>query len=148
MKPITEPATLTSASFEDLVREYEKGEYVALDEEDFDKIAIETTKTISIMDFVDQDDIDPMFFDQPYYLEAQKGGDRAYALLRQALVDSGKVGIAKVVIRTRQHVAVAFKAAPLPKSVASQSEPPDERPMVLYLAVLKPVVLHATLNLA
>src|SRR5437867_358836 len=75
--------------YEDLVRgyEYEKGEYVALDEEDFDKIAVESTKTISIMDFVDQDDIDPMFFDTPYYLGPGRNADHVYALFREALLE-------------------------------------------------------------
>jgi DNA end-binding protein Ku len=60
---------------------------------------------VDIQDFVDQEEIDPMFFYKPYYLEPQKGGDKAYALLRDALKDSGKVGIAKVVIKTRQYLA-------------------------------------------
>ncbi len=97
--------------YEDLVRgyEYEKGEYVALDDEDFDKIAVESTRTISIMDFVDQDDIDPMFFDSPYYLGPGKNADHVYALFREALKDSAKVGIAKVAFREREHLA-AIKA--------------------------------------
>jgi DNA end-binding protein Ku len=57
------------------------------------------------MDFVKVDQINPMYFQKPYYLEPQKGGDKAYALLREALSDSGKIGIAKVVIRTREHLA-------------------------------------------
>src|SRR5438094_5551549 len=69
--------------------EYEKGKFVLLQEEDFKRVDVEAAQTIQITDFVVLDEIDPMFFDQPYYLEAQKGGDRAYALLRQALVDSG-----------------------------------------------------------
>src|SRR5690606_6804380 len=56
-------------------------------------------------EFVDLSDIDPMFFDKPYYLEPQKGGKKAYALLRETLKDTGKVGIARVVIKTRQHLA-------------------------------------------
>jgi DNA end-binding protein Ku len=60
---------------------------------------------VDIKDFVDQEEIDPMFFYKPYYLEPQKGGDKAYALLRDALKDSNKVGVAKVVIKTRQYLA-------------------------------------------
>ena len=85
--------------------EYEKGKYVVLKEEDFQRVDIEATQTVDIQDFVDQEEIDPMFFYKPYYLEPQKGGDKAYALLRDALKDTGKVGIAKVVIKTRQHLA-------------------------------------------
>ena len=85
--------------------EYEKGKYVVLKEEDFERVDLEATQTVDIQDFVDQDEIDPMFFYKPYYLEPQKGGDKAYALLRDALKDSNKVGIAKVVIKTRQYLA-------------------------------------------
>ena len=85
--------------------EYEKGKYVVLKDEDFERVDLEATQTVDIQDFVDQEQIDPMFFYKPYYLEPQKGGDKAYALLRDALKDSGKVGIAKVVIKTRQYLA-------------------------------------------
>jgi DNA end-binding protein Ku len=85
--------------------EYEKGKYVVLKDEDFERVDLEATQTVDIQDFVDQEEIDPMFFYKPYYLEPQKGGDKAYSLLRNALKDSGKVGIAKVVIKTRQYLA-------------------------------------------
>jgi DNA end-binding protein Ku len=85
--------------------EYEKGKYVVLKEEDFERVDLEATQTVDIKYFVDQKEIDPMFFYKPYYLEPQKGGDKAYALLRDALKDSNKVGIAKVVIKTRQYLA-------------------------------------------
>jgi DNA end-binding protein Ku len=85
--------------------EYEKGKYVVLKDEDFQRVDLEATQTVDIQDFVDQEEIDPMFFYKPYYLEPQKGGDKAYALLRDALKDTNKVGIAKVVIRTRQYLA-------------------------------------------
>ncbi len=85
--------------------EYEKGKYVVLKDEDFERVDLEATQTVDIQDFVDQEEIDPMFFYKPYYLEPQKGGDKAYALLRDALKDSNKVGVAKVVIKTRQYLA-------------------------------------------
>jgi len=85
--------------------EYEKGKYVILKDEDFQRVDLEATQTVDIQDFVDQEEIDPIFFYKPYYLEPQKGGDKAYALLRDALKDSNKVGIAKVVIKTRQYLA-------------------------------------------
>jgi DNA end-binding protein Ku len=85
--------------------EYEKGKYVVLKDEDFQRVDLEATQTVDIQDFVDQEEIDPMFFYKPYYLEPQKGGDKAYALLRDALEKSKKVGIAKVVIKTRQYLA-------------------------------------------
>jgi DNA end-binding protein Ku len=85
--------------------EYEKGKFVVLKEEDFQRVDLEATQTVDIQDFVDLDEIDPMFFYKPYYLEPQKGGDKAYVLLRDSLKDSNKVGIAKVVIKTRQYLA-------------------------------------------
>jgi DNA end-binding protein Ku len=85
--------------------EYEKGKYIVLKEEDFQRVDLEATQTVDIKDFVDQEEIDPMFFYKPYYLEPQKGGDKAYALLRDALEDTNKVGVAKVVIKTRQYLA-------------------------------------------
>jgi len=85
--------------------EYEKGRYVVLKNEDFQRVDLEATQTVDIQDFVDQKEIDSMFFYKPYYLEPQKGGDKAYALLRDALKDANKVGVAKVVIKTRQYLA-------------------------------------------
>src|SRR5213083_3224044 len=85
--------------------EYDKGKYVVLKNEDFQRVDLEATQTVDIKDFVDQEEIDPMFFYKPYYLEPQKGGDKAYALLRDALKDANKVGVAKVVIKTRQYLA-------------------------------------------
>lgn len=85
--------------------EYEKGKYVILKDEDFQRVDLEATQTVDIQDFVDVEEIDPMFFYKPYYLEPQKGGDKAYVLLRDALKENNKVGIAKVVIKTRQYLA-------------------------------------------
>ena len=93
--------------------EYEKGKFIVLNEKDFQRVDLEATQTVDIQDFVDLDEIDPMYFYKPYYLEPQKGGDKAYVLLREALSDGKKVGIAKVVIKTRQYLAgvKAFKHA-------------------------------------
>src|ERR1700761_550384 len=86
--------------------EYEKGKFVIIKEEDFKRVDLEVAaQSIDIMDFVEVKEINPMYFQKPYYLEPQKGGDKAYALLRDALSDSSKIGIAKVVIRTREHLA-------------------------------------------
>ena len=85
--------------------EYEKGKYIVLKDEDFQRVDLEATQTVDIQDFVEQEEIDPVFFYKPYYLEPQKGGDKAYVLLRDTLKKTGKVGIAKVVIKTRQYLA-------------------------------------------
>jgi DNA end-binding protein Ku len=85
--------------------EYERGHYIVLNDEDFEKVRIESTHSIDITDFVDLDQVDPKFFYKPYFLEAQKGGEKAYALLHKALTGTGKIGIAKVVISNREYLA-------------------------------------------
>ncbi len=93
--------------WEEIVKgyEYEKGKYVVLKEEDFRRADIEATQSVEVAEFVLLKEIDSMYFDKPYYLEPEKAGVKAYALLREVLKRTGKVGIAKVVIRTRQHLA-------------------------------------------
>ncbi len=96
-----------AVGWEELVKgyEYEKGRFVVLTKDDFKTAAIEKTKTIDILDFVDPDEIDERYFETPYYLQPAKGADRSYALLRQAIAESGKIGIAKVILRDAQHLA-------------------------------------------
>jgi DNA end-binding protein Ku len=93
--------------YEDLVKgyEYEKDKYVVLTDEDFEKAAAETSKSISITDFVDMEEIDPMFFETPYYLVPGKGADHAYVILRETLKQTQKAGVAKVAFREREHLA-------------------------------------------
>jgi len=93
--------------WDDLTRgyEYEKGQYVEITDEDLDRADVELTKTIQVLEFVKEEEIDPIFFDKPYYLEPQKGGERAYALMREALAQSKRVGIARVVLKSREHLA-------------------------------------------
>jgi DNA end-binding protein Ku len=85
--------------------EYERGRYIVLKDDDFAKVKIESTHSIDITDFVDLGQVDPKFFYKPYFLEPQKGGEKAYALLHRALTGTGKIGIAKVVISNREHLA-------------------------------------------
>ena len=92
--------------------EYDKDEYVALSDDDFAQANVEATQTIAISDFVDAHDVSPIYYDKPYFLEPLKNGFRAYALLREVLKKTGKVGIAKVVIRSRQHLAMLFADGP------------------------------------
>jgi len=89
--------------------EYEKGQYVVLTDEDFEKVNPEATQSVDILEFVDLDRINPMYFDKPYYLEPTKQGRHAYALLRETLAQSARVAIARVVIRTKEYIA-AVKA--------------------------------------
>jgi DNA end-binding protein Ku len=93
--------------WEEIVKgyEYEKGHYVVLTDEDLQKVNPEATQSVEILEFVELDTINPMFFDKPYYLEPTKPGRHAYALLREALVAAKKVAIARVVIRTKEYIA-------------------------------------------
>jgi DNA end-binding protein Ku len=92
---------------DDIVRafEIEKGRFVPLEADDVDRLDVELTHGIDICDFVQLEEIDPVFFRQAYYLLPQAGGEKPYRLLAQALEETGRVGIAKVVIRNKQHLA-------------------------------------------
>ena len=94
-------------AWEDIVKGYEfaKGQFVVLTPEDFEKAALKKDRVIDIQDFVKGDDIDDRYFDKPYYLLPGKGGDKAYALLREAIRDSGRMGVAKFVLRSKQRLA-------------------------------------------
>lgn len=89
--------------------ETEKGHYVVLTEEDFRAAALGKSSSIDILDFVEQEAIDPRYFETPYYLVPSKGGDKPYALLREAIRNTGVIGIGKIVMRNTQHL-VAIKA--------------------------------------
>jgi len=85
--------------------EYQKDEFVVLSEDDLKSVDIESTQTVDIMNFVPIELVNPLLFYKPYYMECGKGGDKAYVLLRDALKESGKIAITKVVLKTRQHLA-------------------------------------------
>jgi DNA end-binding protein Ku len=94
-------------AWDDLVKgyEYAKGHFVVVSKEDFQAAAVEKTRTVDIIDFVKAEELDDRFFETPYYLVPAKGGERAYALLREAIRESGRVGIAKFILRDSQHLA-------------------------------------------
>jgi DNA end-binding protein Ku len=89
--------------------EYDKGKFVVLTDEDFKTAALESSKTIDILDFVKGEEIDPRYFETPYYMLPQKGGDKAYALLREAIRKTGMVGIGNVTMRSNSMHLVALK---------------------------------------
>jgi DNA end-binding protein Ku len=97
----------TPVAWEDLVKgyEYEKGRFVILTKEDFQHAALEKSRTVDIRNFVKPDEIDDRFFETSYYLTPAKGGERAYALLREAIRETGLVGVATIVLREAQHLA-------------------------------------------
>lgn len=85
--------------------EYEKGEYVVLEQEDFEQANVKATQTVDIVSFVDRADIPFTYYSRPYYMEPINKGEKVYALLRETLKGGAKVGIAKVVLRQREHLA-------------------------------------------
>jgi DNA end-binding protein Ku len=100
-------ATGEEVPYEDLIKAYEiaPDNYVTITSEELDALDPKATKTIDIEDFVDLDQIDPVYYERPYYLVPDKGGQKAYALLRNAMRETNKVGIARVVLRTKQYLA-------------------------------------------
>jgi DNA end-binding protein Ku len=100
-------ATGEEVPYEDLIKAYEiaPDNYVTITPEELDALDAKATKTIDIEDFVDLDQIDPVYYERPYYLVPDKGGQKAYALLRNAMRETNKVGIARVVLRTKQYLA-------------------------------------------
>ncbi len=100
-------ATGEEVPYEDIVKAYEiaPDNYVTITPEELDALDPKATKTIDIEDFVDLDMIDPVFYERPYYLVPDKGGTKAYALLREAMRETNKVGIARMVLRSKQYLA-------------------------------------------
>lgn len=94
--------------YQDIVKgyQYQKGDYVILVDEDFKRASVKKTKSIEILDFVPENEIDPIYYEKPYYLEPIEGSEKAYVLLRESLKKSKKVGIARFVFHTREHIGV------------------------------------------
>ena len=88
--------------------EYERGEYVFMSDADFDNANIAATQTIELLDFVNAADVPLYYFDAPYYLAPDKRGDKGYALLRDVLIKSKRIGLANVVLHTKQHLAAVM----------------------------------------
>ena len=102
------PTCKSEVSPKEIVRgyEYAKGRYVIMSEQDLEGVAIEATKTVDIVDFVSLDQIDPIYFDKTYFLEPAETGTKAYQLLRQAMEQTGKIAVARIIIRSKQVLAV------------------------------------------
>jgi DNA end-binding protein Ku len=94
--------------YEDVVKgyEYQKGNYIILTNDDFRKANLRKTGAIEIVEFVREDEVDSVFFEKPYYLEPDREARKAYALLREALRRSGRVGIARFVLKNREHLGI------------------------------------------
>jgi DNA end-binding protein Ku len=94
--------------YKDIVKGYEieKDRYVLLEESDFERASAEKSRAIEIHSFVEEQEVDSVYFDKPYYLEPEKSASKAYALLREALKETGKVGVAAYVMRNKEHIAI------------------------------------------
>lgn len=103
------PACEKEVKNEEIVKAYEyaKNKFVLLEQEEMDKLKAENEdKAVEIIDFVKLEEIDPIYFEKSYFIAPGEGGNKAYTLLRQALVDSGKIGVAKIIIRSKEQLAV------------------------------------------
>ena len=100
-----------TVAWDDIVKgyEYAKGRFVVMTDEDFKAAALESSKLIEILDFVSADEIDPRYFETPYYLLPAKGGEKPYALLREAVRNTGTVGIGKITMRSNSHHLAGVK---------------------------------------
>jgi DNA end-binding protein Ku len=88
--------------------EYQKGLYIIMEDEDFEKANVKKSRTIEIVKFVNESEIDPIYYEKPYYLEPDKNAEKPYSLLREALRQSRKIGVARHILRNREHI-VALK---------------------------------------
>ncbi|GAB6180647.1 Ku protein [Desulfotomaculum defluvii] len=118
----------TEISNEEIVKgyEYEKGKYVVMKDEDFESLPVESTRSINIVDFVDLSDIDPVYFEKAYYLAPGEGGQKVYELLKKSMQETGKVAIAKVVIRNKESLA-AIRVADGILSISTMFYPDEVR---------------------
>jgi DNA end-binding protein Ku len=127
--------------------EYEKGKFVILEDEDFEKAAIATSRAFEIQDFVEEAEIDPRYFEKPYYLVPDGGGEKPYALLREAMRESGTVAIGTITLRQKQYLAgikvvgealvldvMRFAAEVVPESDYRFPAADDIRPQELKMA--------------
>lgn len=116
----------------EIVKGYElpDGKFVVLTEDDFEKVSTAMTRTLELTDFVPADSVDTRYYDQPYFLVPQAGGEKAYALLRDALAETGKIGIGTFALRQKQHLAAIrpIGDALMLEMMRFESElvPPDE----------------------
>jgi DNA end-binding protein Ku len=94
--------------YEDIVRgyKYKNGDYVVLTDKDFESANVEKTHTIDILHFVNEKEVDSVYFEKPYYLEPEKSGTKSYALLREAIKQTKKVGLGRLVLKNREHVGL------------------------------------------
>lgn len=113
--------------------QYEEGKYVLMSDEDLRRANVEATQSIDIQSFVEREQVPILYYEQPYFLAPAKGGDKAYALLRETLLASDKMAIAQIVIRTRQHLAALIPQGDMLQLITlrypSELRAPDDLPV-------------------
>lgn len=94
--------------YEDIVRgfEYEPGKFVLVTDEELDALPVKSAKYIDIVDFIKMEEVDPVYFDRTYYLWPEKGGEKSYLILRDAMRETGRVAVAKVTVRDKEHLCL------------------------------------------
>lgn len=134
--------------WEDIVKgyEYEKGDYIVLSEEDFEKANLKKTSTIEILDFTNEDQIDPIYYDTPYYLEPEKGAEQAYELLYEALKKSKKIAVGRFVFHHHEHIGIVrvYKDILILQQLRYKSELISSK----ELNIPQPKVAHTELEMA
>jgi DNA end-binding protein Ku len=102
------PKCKKEIAFEDTVKgyEYEKGRFVIIDDKDFEKLPVKSTRYIQIVDFINISEVDPIFYEKTYYLQPEVNSEKAYLLLRDAMRQTGKAAIAKITLRQKEHICV------------------------------------------
>jgi DNA end-binding protein Ku len=138
-------------TWENIVKGYKTNkEYVILTDKDFEAASAKKTKTIEISDFVKEDEISSIYYETPYYVEPDKSGTRAYELLRQALIKTGKVGIATFVMRSKESLAIlrASKDLIILNRIRFEEEIRDIKELVLpEKTAVKPAELQMAVSL-
>jgi DNA end-binding protein Ku len=144
-------STGKEVTWENIVKGYKMdGKYVVLTDKDFELASAKKTKTIEISEFVKEDEITSIYYETPYYLEPDKSGTRAYALLREALVKTGKVGIATFVMRSKESLAVlkATKDVIILNRIRFEEEIRDTKDLALpEKTAVKPAELQMAVTL-
>ncbi|HEY8937442.1 MAG TPA: Ku protein [Cyclobacteriaceae bacterium] len=136
--------------WKDIVKGYlYKDNYVVLSDKDFEKASPEKTKLINITSFIQEDEVDSIYYETPYYLEPQKGGDKAYVLLREALEKSGKAGFGSFVLRNKEHLCLIkpYEQVLVLNKIRFQEEIRDVKEITLPKSKLKSDEIKMALSL-
>lgn len=143
-------STGKTVQWKDIVKGYlYKDNYVILTDKDFEKASPEKTKLINITSFIQEEEVESIYYETPYYLEPQKGGDKAYVLLREALEKSGKAGLGSFVLRNKEHLCLIkpYEQVLILNKIRFQEEIRDVKEITLPKSKLKSDEIKMALSL-